>query len=654
MSVFPLQTKAHLCAKKNGIKHLLLSAFLFGLSCLTTERAGGQTFTTLYSFTGNSDGAQPHSSLVLMGNTLYGTTPGGSANSGTVFALTTNGTSFRVLHSFTGKDGAMPYAPLLLSSDTLYGTTTAGGASGNGAIFALNTNGMGFKVLYSFTQPSGSSGFLGFPVNNDGAAPFGGLTLLGDTLYGTTTRGGMTSGQGTVFALNTNGTGFRTLHSFTVASDGGGPTAGLMISSNLLYGTTEGSDAYNGTVFVVKNDGSSFRTLHYFSGGSDGAWPYAGVVLSGGTLFGAAMGATGLGPNAYSTQGEVFKVNIDGTGFTNLHLFTPTPALTNVDGDSPASTLVLAGDTLFGTASLGGAGGGGTLFAVKTNGTGFTTLYNFGGNPNAGLILLGNTLFGTTLGGGSFGHGSVFSFSLTPVKPVITQQPLSRTNIAGSIASFSVVAAGPAPLSYEWLKGTNSMPKHGDSTLILTNVSDADAALYSVIVSNAAGKVTSTPATLTVLDPPLITRQPFSGTNIAGNAATLSVAATGTPPLAYQWWKGPSPLLQQRNSTLTLTNVSDADAASYSVVVTNAAGKATSASAKLTVIDRLNVTISSSGKNVILTWPNNFTGFNLQSSTTLSPPIWTTNNLAAPVVINGQNTITNPISGTQQFFRLVQ
>jgi len=70
------------------------------------------------------------------------------------------------------------------------------------------------------------------------------------------------------------------------------------------------------------------------------------------------------------------------------------------------------------------------------------------------------------------------------------------------------------------------------------------------------------------------------------------------------------------------------------------------------------LTIIPSGANVILTWPTNvvgfdYTGFTLQSTTNLASPIWTTN-LPAPVIVNGQNTVTNPISGTQQFFRLRQ
>src|ERR1039457_5450604 len=108
--------------------------------------------------------------------------------------------TFTTLYSFTiGSDGAIPYVGLLLSGNTLYGTASGGGSKGYGTVFALNTNGTGFTTLHGFTNGS------------DGGTPYAGLLLSGNTLYGTALGGG-TSGYGTVFALNSNGTGFATLH----------------------------------------------------------------------------------------------------------------------------------------------------------------------------------------------------------------------------------------------------------------------------------------------------------------------------------------------------------------------------------------------------------------------------------------------------------
>jgi uncharacterized repeat protein (TIGR03803 family) len=137
---------------------------------------------------------------------------------------------------------------LMLSGSRLYGTASAGGSSGNGTLFAVNTNGAGFTNLHSFTATHTNSS--GYYTNSDGAGPEGGLVLSGNTLYGTTQYGG-SSGDGTVFAINTNGTGFTILHSFTY-SDGTHPIGGLVLSGSALYGTAElGGSGGVGTVFSL-------------------------------------------------------------------------------------------------------------------------------------------------------------------------------------------------------------------------------------------------------------------------------------------------------------------------------------------------------------------------------------------------------------------
>src|ERR1044071_4357259 len=141
--------------------------------------------------------------------------------------------------SFVNSDGANPNAGLILSDGILYGTAAAGGGSGFGTVFAINTNGTGFSVLHSFTG------------GTDGANPWDGLVRSGTTLYGTAYNGGLW-GSGTVFAINTDGTGFTSLHSFTMGSDGGNPIGGLVLTNNTLYGTTGlGGSSGQGTVFSI-------------------------------------------------------------------------------------------------------------------------------------------------------------------------------------------------------------------------------------------------------------------------------------------------------------------------------------------------------------------------------------------------------------------
>src|SRR5207249_8175964 len=141
-------------------------------------------------------------------------------------------------------DGKNPLAGLVLGGDTLYGTTSDGGAWGGGAVFKLNTDGSDFAVLHSFTAYSSS--------NADGADPRAELTLVGSTLYGTTAAGG-SGGSGTVFKVDTNGNGFAVLHSFYYTNtDGDFPRGRLVLSGETLYGTTSYGGTWNGgTVFKV-------------------------------------------------------------------------------------------------------------------------------------------------------------------------------------------------------------------------------------------------------------------------------------------------------------------------------------------------------------------------------------------------------------------
>jgi uncharacterized repeat protein (TIGR03803 family) len=147
------------------------------------------------------------------------------------------------LHTFTGgvNDGKNPFGSLTLSGSTLYGMTQAGGASGFGTAFKMNTDGTGFSLLHTFT---GSS--------SDGSIPYGSLTLSGSTLYGMTTRGG-TNNIGTAFQMNTNGTGFALLRSFAgYPSDGGIPYGSLTLDGSTLYGMTSAGGASGfGTAFSI-------------------------------------------------------------------------------------------------------------------------------------------------------------------------------------------------------------------------------------------------------------------------------------------------------------------------------------------------------------------------------------------------------------------
>lgn len=174
----------------------------------------------------------------------------------------------------------------------------------------------------------------------------------------------------------------------------------------------------------------------------------------------------------------------------------------------------------------------------------------------------------------------------TTVAPSITTQPASISVAAGANAAFSVVASGTAPLSYQWYKGDDVLSSGTAATLTLTAVSAASGGSYKVKVSNVAGNVTSTPATLTVTGVatvPFIATQPASVVVSTGATATFTVAATGATPLHYQWYKNDRRLDVPDAASLTLTSVKVDDAAIYTVKVSNTGGSVASAPAALTV-----------------------------------------------------------------------
>jgi uncharacterized repeat protein (TIGR03803 family) len=366
---------------------------------IAVSAARAQTYSVLYSFTGEH-GVEPAAGLFrdAAGN-LYGTTIyGGNSGNGTVFKLDTAGHE-TVLHSFSGNsDGGLPLAGLIRDgSGNFYGSACCG-STNSGVVFKMDKFG-NETVLHRFAYKGGALPTAALVRDRSG-------NLYGTTEYGGNLHPCLLSGCGVVFKLDLKGKE-TVLYRFKGKADGRSPFGALVRDSDgNLYGTTiKGGTSHAGVVFKLAPTGKQ-TVLYSFSGGADGKSPQAGLLRdAAGNLYGATEhGGT-------SRAGVVFK--LDSTGKeTVLYPFTG-----GADGANPIASLIRDADgNLYGTALNGGASGAGVVFKLDTAGE-QTVLHSFnkkdGAFPNGALVRdADGNLYGTTAGGGAFGRGVIFK--LTP------------------------------------------------------------------------------------------------------------------------------------------------------------------------------------------------------------------------------------------------
>ncbi len=166
--------------------------------------------------------------------------------------------------------------------------------------------------------------------------------------------------------------------------------------------------------------------------------------------------------------------------------------------------------------------------------------------------------------------------------PAITSLTLSHSSPVGVSDTFIVAASGTAPLSYQWYFNAAPIAQATNASFTLGNVQATTAGNYSVLVGNSAGAASGT-LRLDVQLPPVITTQPQSQVAPQGGSAVFSVAVRGSVPLSYQWRKDRSPINGATGAVLRLTNVQSSDEGTYSVVITNLYGTATSDAAALSL-----------------------------------------------------------------------
>lgn len=309
-----------------------------GHGCGTVyEISASGVFSDLYRFKAKK-GARPYAGLIDVGGTLYGTTQeGGKHDKGAVFAVTTAG-SESVLHSFDGKDGNDPRAALTSVNGAFYGTTYYGGSTETGTVFTIAASGAE-QVLHSFTGGA------------DGSLPLGALIEVNNMFYGTTSSGGANN-DGTVFAISPTGSNYSVLYSFRGGADGAYPFGALTELNGTLYGTTQQGGAHKkGTVFAITTSGSETESvLHSFGSGTDGSEPFAGLTVLNGQLY----GTTAYGGS--KKLGTLYTITPSGSE-TVLHSFTG-----QAGGQVPYANLTAIGGALYGTTIWGFGKAGGIVF----------------------------------------------------------------------------------------------------------------------------------------------------------------------------------------------------------------------------------------------------------------------------------------------------
>lgn len=429
------------------------------------------------------------------------------------------------LLNFKGPDGSNPCGSLIFSGNKLYGMANNGGKYGDGCVFSLNKNGSGYKDLHDFNDTLG-------------AVPWGTLVISGSMMYGMTEAGGH-FGDGCIFSIDTNGSGYKVLYDFN-GSDGKWPAGSLAISGNVLYGMTiHGGVGGVGNIFSIQTDGGNFRLLFSFDY-TNGAYPWGTLTVLNNRLFGMTHSG-----GAYN-NGNVFSINMNGSGYKNLLDFNGT------NGKEPEGDLTLMGNVLYGMTNLGGADNLGVLFSIHADGSHYKDLLDFDGTngrqPYSDVIVSGNLLYGMTYFGGANNVGVVFSINTDGTEYNDLLDFNNNSSPAGKYPEGNLI------LSDNVLFGMTSFGGSGDG--VVFSLGPCTLSASTDVLSNVS-------------------------CNSGSNGGAAAILTGGTSPYSYSW----SPY---GGTNDTATGLS---AGTYTVIVNDANGCSATASVTISQPASLSVSI---------------------------------------------------------------
>ncbi len=474
------------------------------------------------------------------------------------------------LFDFTGvTNGESPRGSLFSDGTFLYGTTSEGGINNLGTIFKIKPDGTGYIKL------------LDFAGSTNGASPEGSLISDGSFLYGMTETGG-TNNLGVIFKIKPDGTGFVKLLDFAGVTNGRGPQGSLLLDGTSLYGMTAFGGTNNlGTIFKIMTDGTGYVKLLDFASVANGSFPLGSLIYDGTYLYGMAQSGGTF------DIGTVFKIRPDGTGFVKLMNFTGV-----ANGSGPTGDLVFDGTFLYGMALVGGTANDGTIFKIRTDGTGFAKLLDFNSNVNGerpfgSFIYDGTSLYGMTLFGIGSAEGTLFKINTDGSAHTVLCN--FANYIAGSRPYGSVISEGGFLYGMANQGGTNDT---------------------GVIFRYAIGVSVPTIASFTPTSGPVGTTVTITGTNFSNTTANNIIQFNGTTAVVTA-------------STTTSIITSVPIGATTGTISVSVGGNTATSAANFTVTTASSLTITS-----------------------FTP---TSGLVNAPVTITGTNFSTTPANNTVQF-----